>query len=79
MKRIIDFNINIDVLNFIDKICPEHWRTSCSDENINNWLFSRNELWYWRCARCNLLELASWSLVPNWMNEDKDSIWRFDW
>lgn len=49
------------VLQFIDLICPEHSRTSCSDEDWNNYLVY-DKSWCkfpeHRCSRCALLQLA---------------------
>lgn len=48
---------------FIDFICPEHGRTSCSDENISNGFCMEDDeetisqKYYHRCARCALLEI----------------------
>ncbi len=42
---------------FIDKIYPLHDRTSCSDDDLGNGLYSNDG--YARCARCVMLELLS--------------------
>lgn len=42
-------------LELINKIVPEHTRTSCSDETIyNGWSEDSKN---WRCSRCFLLEV----------------------
>jgi hypothetical protein len=56
-------------LELINIICPEHSRTSCSDENINNGFYHSYELdepistisneHMPRCTRCALLQLAN--------------------
>lgn len=46
-------------LEFIDKMMPEHDRTSCDDENTANGFYSRNgESWHGRCTRCMYLEIV---------------------
>ena len=47
MKRQLDM-VNIDIL------VPEHGRTSCSDENLDN-QYRHPESGYARCLRCYLL------------------------
>jgi hypothetical protein len=42
---------------FINKICPEHDRTTCDDDNLSNGFGSRDEDGF-RCTRCALLEIA---------------------
>lgn len=50
---------------FIDFICPEHGRTSCSDENISNGFYMEDDeetiskKYYHRCTRCALLEIEN--------------------
>ncbi|KKL63997.1 hypothetical protein LCGC14_2169550 [marine sediment metagenome] len=41
------------VLEFLNIIAPEHDRTSCSDENI------QNGFWNGRCTRCMYLEIIN--------------------
>ena len=49
----------MDAIEFIDKIRPDHGRTSCSDENTINGLYSRTgDTWHGRCTRCMMLEIA---------------------
>ena len=53
----------------IDFICPEHSRTSCSDDNISNGFYTEgDEDWetltvstkyYPRCTRCAMLEIEN--------------------
>lgn len=71
-------DIDTTVLQFINKICPEHTRSSCSDDDycITNWLYSRDEIWHGRCGRCVLLELAAWEEMPEWLKEDGAHLWR---
>lgn len=50
---------------FIDLIIPEHDRTSCSDDNQVNALFSRaGTSWHGRCTRCMYLEILEDRNVP---------------
>lgn len=51
---------------FIDFICPEHGRTSCSDDNICNGFYVEDddegtisEKYRHRCARCAFLEIEN--------------------
>ncbi|WP_439132502.1 hypothetical protein [Polaribacter sp.] len=38
---------------------PEHDRTSCSDDDLNNGFHSRGDgTWHGRCTRCMWLEIA---------------------
>lgn len=55
----------MEALELIDIICPEHGRTSCSDDNINNGFYFEDEesnviskKYLPRCSRCALLEIA---------------------
>lgn len=51
---------------FIDMIVPEHGRTSCSDEDVSNGLFSRDgKNWHGRCSRCLLLDILKDGKVPD--------------
>ena len=58
-------------LELIDIICPEHTRTSCSDENISNGFYTDEGVitkeYFPRCSRCALLEIANKTVV----DEDK--------
>jgi hypothetical protein len=48
----------MDAIEFIDIIRPEHDRTSCSDDDINNGFFTRNGGdWHGRCTRCMYLQI----------------------
>jgi len=50
---------------FINFICPEHNRTSCSDDNITNGFYLEedgetiSQKYYYRCVRCALLEIEN--------------------
>lgn len=63
-------------LELIDIICPEHSRTSCSDENISNGFYTDEGIitkeYFPRCSRCALLEIVNKTSI----DEDKliDSI-----
>jgi hypothetical protein len=54
-----------NIKDFIDFICPEHGRTSCSDENISNGFYLEedgetiSQKYYPRCVRCALLEIEN--------------------
>jgi hypothetical protein len=52
----------LDLLNIIE---PEHGRTSCDDEHLENGFYSRNgETWHGRCRRCMLLEILKDGYTP---------------
>lgn len=53
-------------IELINIICPEHTRTSCSDENISNGFYHKwdgtvtnviSKEYFPRCSRCALLEI----------------------
>lgn len=49
---------------FIDIICPDHTRTSCSDDNIANGFYTEDDMTIIsvlrpRCGRCALLEIEN--------------------
>jgi hypothetical protein len=54
-----------NIKDFIDFICPEHGRTSCSDDNISNGFHLEedgetiSQEYYHRCVRCVLLEIEN--------------------
>jgi hypothetical protein len=43
---------------FVNKVCPEHCRTTCSDDNLTNGLGSGDTENDFRCSKCVLLEVA---------------------
>ena len=49
----------------IDILCPEHDRTSCSDDNVSNGFYREEDSttieskYFPRCGRCALLEIES--------------------
>ena len=48
-------------IEFINIIAPEHGRTSCSDEDINNSFYfdeDKKEQGRSRCIRCSLLKIV---------------------
>ena len=53
----------MEAKEFIDLICPEHGRTSCSDDNISNGFYLSDDgetistMYYQRCMRCALLQI----------------------
>lgn len=55
----------MELKEFIDFICPDHSRTSCSDDDISNgFYFEEDEetistKYYHRCSRCALLEIEN--------------------
>jgi len=49
----------------INIICPDHSRTSCSDENIDNGFYTHDETGHPRCRRCALIELAYGEPLPD--------------
>ena len=50
---------------FINLICPEHTRTSCSDEKLSNGFYLEedgetiSQKYFPRCVRCALLEIEN--------------------
>lgn len=55
----------MNALEFVNIIRPEHDRTSCNDENLNNGFYSRNgETWHGRCTRCMYLEIIKEGYAP---------------
>jgi len=59
----------MEALEFINIICPEHSRTTCSDENISNGFYS-GDGWHARCLRCAYLEIANGIEIPEDFNPD---------
>ena len=61
---------------FINFICPEHSRTSCSDENISNgFCFEEDEetvsqKYYHRCKRCAFLEIENGTVKRTKINSE---------
>lgn len=53
---------NLTARELIDVICPEHSRTSCNDNNLDNGLYSGDS--FTRCARCTLLEILKEGFMP---------------
>lgn len=59
----------LSTIEFINIICPEHGRTSCSDENISNGFYLDDDeetvsmKYYHRCTRCALLEIYNGKIV----------------
>lgn len=56
----------MNTFEFIDLLFPEHGRTSCSDDNLNNGL---EEDGSFRCDRCFLLEIANGRVSPEKFKE----------
>ena len=49
----------MDALELVNIVFPEHGRTSCSDDDLNNGFYSRCDgTWHGRCTRCMWLEIA---------------------
>jgi hypothetical protein len=53
-----------NIKEFIDFICPEHSRTSCSDDDISNGFYLEEDRETiseknYRCVRCALLEIEN--------------------
>lgn len=65
----------MEAKEFIDIICPEHDRTSCSDDNISNGFYFEEDgetigtQYYHRCTRCALLEIENGKVVLNDKNK----------
>jgi hypothetical protein len=53
----------MNALELINIIAPEHERTSCSDEDLNNGFYSNDN--NTRCGRCTLLEILKKGKLPN--------------
>ncbi len=49
---------------FVDKIRPEHDRTTCDDERLVNGFGSGDSDDDFRCLRCALMEIANGSKEP---------------
>ena len=49
-------------LDLINAIVPEHDRTSCSDDNIENGFYSSTE--HTRCSRCTMLQTLKQGKMP---------------
>ena len=65
-------NFNMELLDFINIIKPEHDRTSCSDSDIANGFYSRNgQTWHGRCTRCMYLEIADNGYCPSDFDPDE--------
>lgn len=56
-------------LRYVNKVAPEHCRTSCSDENLYNAWYGKDDVLFGRCTRCTLLQAALGYLPPK---EDED-------
>ena len=52
----------MDARKLVDLIIPEHGRTSCSDENLNNGI--EKDDGNFRCSRCMLLDLVEGNVSP---------------
>lgn len=60
-------------IELINTICPEHNRTSCSDDNLSNgWTLELIELGYnpYRCTRCALLQIANCDKKPEYFAQN---------
>lgn len=57
---------SMTALEFINILQPEHGRTSCSDEDVNNGFYTRLGApdWYGRCTRCLYLEIIAGVEIP---------------
>ncbi len=54
----------MEIIDFLNIIKPEHYRTSCSDENISNGFYIEGEgtvstKYLPRCKRCAYLEIIN--------------------
>ena len=62
---------------FIDLVCPEHGRNSCSDDNIDNGFYLEedeetiNEKYYPRCTRCALLQIENGTIKRTEVNNKR--------
>lgn len=49
----------MDRLRYVDMLAPEHCRTSCNDNNLNNYADDADDnMGMGRCYRCTLLRVA---------------------
>lgn len=64
----------MELKEFIDIVCPEHARTSCSDNDISNGFYLEeddetvSEKYMYRCTRCALLEIENGTIKMNEKN-----------
>lgn len=61
----------MDAIEFLNIIRPEHDRTSCSDDNLDNGFYSRGDKWYGRCTRCMYLEILRDGVTPDGFAPDE--------
>lgn len=56
----------MEVNEFLNIICPNHGRTSCNDDDLNNGFYSYigHESWHGRCTRCILLQIINGEEIP---------------
>ncbi len=59
--------------DLLDFIYPEHDRTSCSDNDIQNGFYSRNEQGFGRCTRCMYLQILQGEELPRAVKEAHES------
>lgn len=53
-------------IDYVNAIAPEHERTSCSDDNLDNAAINIDDhRGHGRCYRCTLLQVASFSFREN--------------
>ena len=49
----------MDRLRYVDMLAPEHSRSSCNDNNVNNAAIDADDLQgFGRCYRCTLIRAA---------------------
>ena len=65
----------MDVIAFLNIICPKHDRTSCSDKLIRNGFHtnSGSEFCYGRCRRCMYLQIITEKGAPD--DFDSEELW----
>lgn len=60
--------LHADVVDLIDRLAPEHGRTSCSDQTPNNAFYiedSGSNIVHGKCRRCSLLKMATDKTINN--------------
>lgn len=65
--NLLQMNTSKSSLDLIEKLAPEHDRTSCSDDNLSNCaVFEDGKMVIGgRCRRCSLIALADSDYKPD--------------
>lgn len=57
-------------MRYIDKVAPDHSRTSCDDSVLYNAWYGGDDVFMGRCVRCTLLQAALGYLPPKEREDD---------